>query len=186
MPALGLFLPALIFALACNLDTVLLAAGYALKGHKLPANGAAVIAAVTTVVTVLALFVGARAAEMLPLGGVHAFGSLILIFMGIWFLLDALAKRDTAPAPNVSGGSFAALCSLSAALGVNNAGAGVAAGISGVSPLWGGAVNFGVTLAALALGHRLGRLTAGKAMGGWALACSGLLLLLLGVLGLLS
>jgi putative Mn2+ efflux pump MntP len=123
---------------------------------------------------------------MMPIGGVHALGSLVLIFMGIWFLLDALAKRNTEPAPNVSGGSFAALCSLSAALGVNNTGAGVAAGISGVSPFWGGAVNFGVTLAALALGHKLGRLTAGKPMGGWALACSGFLLLLLGLWGLLT
>lgn len=183
---MGSFCPALIFALACNLDTVLLAAGHALDGNALSRYGAMIIATITTLVTVLALFLGARAAGMLPLGGIPAFGSLVLIFMGIWFLLDALAKRNMTPDPNVSGGDFAALCSLSAALGINNAGAGVAAGISGVSPLWGGTVNFGVTLIALALGHRLGRLTAGKPMGGWALACSGVLLLLLGLLGLLT
>ncbi len=183
---MGLFCPALIFALACNLDTVLLAAGHALDGNTLSRFGAMIIAIITTLVTVLALVLGARAASMLPLGGVHALGSLVLIFMGIWFLLDALAKRNTIPAPAVSGGGFAALCSLSAALGINNAGAGVAAGISGVSPLWGGTVNFGVTLIALALGHRLGRLTVGKPMGGWALGCSGVLLLLLGLWGLLT
>lgn len=176
--------PTLLFALACNLDTVLLAAGYSLSGCPLPGRGVPVIAAATTVITILALFLGAGAAPLLAPATAGALGRVVLAGMGLWFLLDALRRPVPAEAglEKVEAGMLG-LISLSAALGVNNAGAGVAAGLGGLSPLWGGAANFFVTLAALALGRRLGRLAAETAVGRWAQAASGALLLLLALLG---
>ena len=69
---------------------------------------------------------------------------------------------------------------LAAALAVNNAGAGVAAGISGLSPLGAAVCNFGVTLLFIPLGGWLGAGPAGRLLGKYALPLSGLLLVLLG------
>ena len=70
---------------------------------------------------------------------------------------------------------------LAAALAVNNAGVGAAAGVSGLNPHWAALGNFLATLAALALGYRLGAGPAGRLLGKYALPLSGLLLILLGV-----
>lgn len=180
-----LFSP-LLFALACNLDTVLLAAGCRLRGARLSPAEALVLAAVTTVITALALALGQRAARLLIPGLSEALGGLVLIGMGLWFLLDWLRRpvREDSVPPASPGP--AAWISLAAALGVNNAGAGVAAGVSGVSPFWGGAVNFAVTFLSLGLGHWLGcRAEEGRLLKQWALPASGLLLVVLGAIELL-
>ena len=68
---------------------------------------------------------------------------------------------------------------LSAALAVNNAGVGVAAGVTGLSPLLASGCNFFVTLFCLWLGRRLGKALAG--WGRWALPASGWMLVALGL-----
>ena len=71
--------------------------------------------------------------------------------------------------------------SLAAALAVNNAGVGVAAGVSGISPLWASVCNFVVTIVFLLLGRWLGRGVLGRFLGRFALPLSGALLVALGV-----
>ena len=73
------------------------------------------------------------------------------------------------------------LASLAAALAVNNAGVGVAAGVSGISPLWASVCNFVVTIVFLLLGRWLGRGVLGRFLGRFALPLSGALLVALGV-----
>ena len=170
----------LLFAVACNLDTVLLAAGFRLRGTRLSPSGALVIAALTTAITVLSLALGRQAACLLPPGLPESLGGLVLVAMGLWFLLDFLRNPEKAASlPPVSEGPPAWIV-LAAALGVNNAGAGVAAGVSGVGPLSGGAANFAVTLLSLALGRFLGSRAHRLRLDGWALPASGALLILLG------
>ena len=70
---------------------------------------------------------------------------------------------------------------LAAALAVNNAGVGVAAGASGVGPGRASRANFVLTLAALPLGRALGDRVAGRLLGKYALPLSGLILVGLGV-----
>lgn len=166
---------ALCFALACNLDTVLLAAGYGARGVRVSPLQSLVLAGVTTVVTACSLLLGAAAGAALPGRGAQALGGLALVGIGCWFLLDWLrgvVQGGTVPPPPGLTGWVA----LAAALAVNNAAAGVAAGAAGV-PVWAGAgSNFLLTLLALPLGRRLGGLAQGK----WALPLSGLLLVVLG------
>ena len=169
--------PTLCFALACNLDTLLLSAGYAVRGLRVSPAHALVLAAVTTLVTAFSLLLGGAAAAVLPSGAAQALGGLALVGIGCWFLLDWLrgvAQGEAAPEPPALAGWVA----LAAALAVNNAGAGVAAGAAGLSVIAAAVSNFLVTLLSLTLGRRLGRLP-----GRWkslALPLSGLLLVALG------
>lgn len=167
---------AVLFALACNLDTVLAAVGRGASGAAGRREDLAVALA-TTAVTFLSLLLGSTGGSLLPAALAERLGGLALTALGLWYLLDAL--RGKTEETGVDRGWLA----LSAALAVNNAGVGVAAGVTGLSPLLASACNFLVTLGALALGKRLG----GR-LAGWnrrALPLSGALLAALGVWQLL-
>jgi len=163
---------AFLLALACNLDTAAAAVGQGAKGEKLTLRTALAVAAATTVVTLFSLLLGAAGAALLPERLAERLGGLALAGLGLWYVLSALRGEDGAP----GGGSWLA---LSAALAVNNAGVGVAAGVSGLSPPLAAGCNFAVTLLALALGRALGeRLARWSAL---APLLSGVLLAALGV-----
>jgi len=165
---------AFLFALACNLDTVLAAVGQGARQEPLTLRSALAVAAVTTAVTLLSLLLGALGASLLPAGLSERLGGLALTALGLWYLLDALRGKTEGPE-----GPDRGWLALSAALAVNNAGVGVAAGVTGLSPLLASACNFLTTLAALALGRTLGQRLALR--GRWALPLSGALLVALGV-----
>lgn len=174
---------AFLFALACNLDTILLSMGYAVKGIHIDRGGTLVIALVTTFVTWLSLVLGETASRILAPGAPEVLGGIVLVGIGFWFLLDFLRQLGSPTAeeaPPQKPGIWGCV-SLAAALAVNNAGIGVAAGVAGLE-VWQAAVwNFLVTLLALPLGRALGRRLVGKFLGRYALPLSGLLLVMLGL-----
>lgn len=182
MDFLASLFAALIFSMACNLDTVMLSMGYALRGIHISLRAALLIAAVTTAVTWLSLALGDMAARLFPPGLPEVLGGLVLAGIGAWFLLDAL-RRSGREAPEEAPAARSALAwvALAAALAVNNAGAGVAAGVSGIGPALASGCNFAVTLLFLLLGRRLGRGPAGRFLGRYALPLSGALLVALGL-----
>ena len=174
---------AAVFAAACNLDTVLLAMGWAARGVR-PGRGQRLIIAVgTTLVTWLSLALGARASAA---GALPVLGGLVLVGMGLWCVLDWLRAGGQGEAVPAAGSSLWDCLSLAAALAVNNAGMGAAAGVSGVDPLWAAGANLVCTLAALPLGRALGDSLAGRLLGRFALPLSGLLLTVLGLWQLLA
>ena len=122
----------------------------------------------------LSLALGAVGAALLPEAVGERLGGLALTAMGLWYLLDALRGKTDAPAADSR--SWVA---LAAALAVNNAGVGVAAVITGMSPFLASGCNFFVTLAALVWGRKLGRKLAGWSA--LALPVSGALLVALGL-----
>ena len=166
-------------ALACNLDTVLLAAGYGARGTAISPVHSLVLAAVTTAVTWLSLVLGDRAGAVLSAPAAGVLGGLAIGAIGCWFLLDYLRGRGGEPEGPASPG-LGGWVSLAAALAVNNAGVGVAAGTAGISAPLAALANFLVTLAALPLGRRLGAGLAGRLLGKYALPLSGALLIALG------
>ena len=175
MEWLSLLLTAVLFAAACNLDTVILSMGYAVKGVRVSLSHSLIIWA--------SLLLGAGAARVLRGPLPNLLGGLVLAGIGAWFVLDWL--RRLGPAGEAEGENRAATLwgcvSLAAALAVNNAGIGVAAGVSGIAPGWAALANFLVTLAALPLGRALGDKLAGRLLGKYALPLSGALLVLLGI-----
>lgn len=183
MELFSAFGAALLFALACNLDTILLSMGYALKGISIPWSGTLMIALVTTGVTWLSLGLGEAASALFSPGISERLGGVVLVGIGCWFLLDSLRQREEKEMeelPNQAVGMWKWV-SLAAALAVNNAGIGVAAGVAGLN-LWEAAGgNFIVTLLFLPLGRMLGVKVAGRILGRYALPLSGGLLVLLGL-----
>ena len=177
---------AALFAAACNLDTVLLSAGFAARGVVLRRGYGLVIAALTTLITWLSLALGAGAAALLGGRTAQVLGGLVLAGMGAWFLLDWL-RRPTPPpegaeeAEEAEAAGLRGCVALAAALAVNNAGAGAAAGVSGISPGLAAAANLLATLGALPLGRMLGSRLAGRLLGKYALPLTGGLLILLGL-----
>ena len=178
---------AALFAAACNLDTVLLSAGFAARGVVLRRGYGLVIAALTTLITWLSLARGAGAAALLGGRTAQVRGGLVLAGMGAWFLLDWLRRPGPPPegAEEAEEAEAAAglrgCVALAAALAVNNAGAGAAAGVSGISPGLAAAANLLATLGALPLGRTLGSRLAGRLLGKYALPLTGGLLILLGL-----
>ena len=177
------------FAASCNLDTVILAMGYGARGIVLSRGHSLVLAAVTTGITWFSLALGEAAAGVLPPALSAVLGGMVLIGIGFWFVLDYLRDPSGSAGEGADAGRAGSLegcVSLAAALAVNNAGVGAAAGVAGVRPLWAAACNFAVTLAALPLGRLLGRGAPGRLLGRGASALSGALLVLLGLRSLLS
>lgn len=172
---------AFVFTLACNLDTVLLAMGYAVRGSHIPRGGVLIIALVTTVVTWLSLTLGDTAARLISPAAARVLGGLALVGIGLWFLLDCLRQLGSqAEQPMPESRGLWDCVALAAALAVNNAGVGVAAGAAGVDAPAAAVVNFAVTLLSLPLGWALGRRLAGVWLGQLALPLTGILLILLG------
>lgn len=176
---MALICSVVLFSLACNLDTLVLAMGFGLRGVHPTRGGCLTLAVVTTIITSLALLLGRLGGDLLPAPLAAKSGGLILMAIGLWMLLDCLKTvgQVQPPAPLTPVGGY---LSLAAALAFNNAGAGLAAGVGGMSPLWGGCVNFAVTLCFLPLGLFWGRRLQGGVMASLALPLSGLLLLALG------
>ena len=177
---------AALFAAACNLDTVLLSAGFAARGVVLRRGYGLVIAALTTLITWLSLALGAGAAALLGGRTAQVLGGLVLAGMGAWFLLDWLRRPGPPPegaeeAEEAEAAGLRGCVALAAALAVNNAGAGAAAGVSGISPGLAAAANLLATLGALPLGRMLGSRLAGRLLGKYALPLPGGLLILLGL-----
>ncbi len=182
MEWLSLLLAAVLFAAACNLDTVILSMGYAVKGVRVSLSHSLIIAALTTLITWASLLLGAGAARVLSGPLPNLLGGLVLVGIGIWLLVDCLRSLGKAgedgPPPPAHGWAWVA---LALALAVNNAGIGVAAGVSGLSPALCAGCNFVVTLLFLPLGQGLGSGRLGRLLGRYALPLSGALLIILGL-----
>ena len=86
-----------LFALACNLDTVLAAVGQGARGIPLGPRELFTAAGVTTAVTFLSLELGALGASFLPAGLAEKLGGLALAGLGLWYLLDALRGKNDPP-----------------------------------------------------------------------------------------
>lgn len=65
MEWLSLLLAAVLFAAACNLDTVILSMGYAVKGVRVSLSHSLIIAALTTLITWASLLLGGRGRPVL-------------------------------------------------------------------------------------------------------------------------
>lgn len=136
---MGEIISLLLFLLAANLDTVMLAMSWGLRQRRFSRKAVFVIAAVTTAATWLALALGGWAGSLLAGMLAKRLGGALLLAMGVWMLVDGLReKEDQAPVP----ASLAECGALALALGANNMGMGVGAGLAGLGPEVAALCNF--------------------------------------------
>lgn len=175
-------LSVLLLSLSANLDTLVVAASYGLRGRRVtPLNGL-LIALITTLATFLALAAGWVLAGALPQALPDLIGGVLLMMMGAWTVVTELFPQRGADTEQEPAGREARPVSLALALAVNNLGIGAAAGIARVSVLWMALFTFGFTLLFLWLGCWVGRRLGGRFSNRLASLCAGLLLLGLGFL----
>lgn len=101
--------------------------------------------------------------------------------IGLWFVLDWLRRAGGGGEPAAGRPPFGSACAWPPPWRSTTPGWARPPGVSGLNPHWAALGNFLATLAALALGYRLGAGPAGRLLGKYALPLSGLLLILLGV-----
>ena len=103
MEWLSLLLTAVLFAAACNLDTVILSMGYAVKGVRVSLSHSLIIAALTTLITWASLLLGAGAARVLRGPLPNLLGGLVLA--GWLRRLGPPGRRKGKTGPPPSGGA---------------------------------------------------------------------------------
>ena len=174
---MGQIISLLLFLLAANLDTVLLAMSWSLRQRRFSQKAVFMIAAITTAATWLALVLGGWAGSLMTGLMAKKLGGALLLAIGVWMLVDGLReKEDQAAIP----ATLAECGTVALALGVNNMGMGVGAGLAGLGPGLAALCNFLITVAAMALGGWLGHQAAGTWFSRWAPLASGILLIVLG------
>lgn len=172
---MGEVISLLLFLLAANLDTVLLAMSWSLRQRRFSKRAVLIIAAITTAATWLALVLGGWAGSLMAGPLAKKLGGALLLAIGVWILVDGLReKEEQAPVP----ATLAECGAVALALGVNNMGMGVGAGLAGLGPEAAALCNFLITIAAMALGSWLGHRAAGTWFSRWAPLLRALLIVL--------
>jgi putative sporulation protein YtaF len=197
-----LWLAAVVIAAVSNLDNLAAGVAFGMRDTRIAAAPNAMIAAVTMAATAGAMTSGRALSNVLPPSLAAALGASIISAIGVWTILASLhALRSPAssaePAigslqrnrhrPSLGPGrnkvvSLHEAFVLGVALSINNAAAGVGAGIAGVSPLATTLLAGALSLICIAGGSRVG-LSLGRLVGGSrASVISGLILLGLGAM----
>ena len=177
----GLMLSLLL--VSANLDTLLLSAIWHSGGRRVTGREYALLALTTSLMTGLALLAGQWGGGLWSVTAAKRLSALLLVGMGLWMLLDWLRKWGETAAETVrQPHSLASTLLLGLALGANNSGLGLAAGLAGISPVAAVIGNAVITLAALALGGCLAGRWLGKVLGDWQVPISGALLIIMGAL----
>lgn len=164
--------------LTANADTLLLAAGWALRRRQQTASASLLLAGSTSVLTALSLWVGQQTAFFFPAEAAKTAAAGLLTGLGLWVLVRSFREQSAEPVTQPMTPAETLL--LGGVLAVNNVGMGLAAGLAGMPPLWAGTINFFASLLCLRLGAVLGTYSLGTALGRWADAVSGVTLMALG------
>jgi putative sporulation protein YtaF len=195
-----LWVSAVLIAAVSNLDNLAVGLALGVRARTIAAAPNVVIAAVTMAGTAGAMTSSRALSRVLSPSLASALGSSIIIAIGAWTVVASLRamrsgelrsarhRHDRDAHDDELGENKVVSCrealTLGIALALNNAGAGVGAGIAGVSPiattLLAGALSLTFVAAGSRLGSALGTLVVGRrapVFSGCVLVCVGSLLL---------
>ena len=165
--------PSLLFGISASLDALLVGISYGLRKVRIRLWQNLVISLVTLSGTCLSVGLGAWLAPLLPGILSRLAGSLILIFLGLYYIMKWLSVILRGRAGSSPARSEASICSegesfppglslpevllLSLTLSVNNIGIGLSASMAGLPFLPAAAATFLCSVLLLLMGNRLGR-----------------------------
>ena len=192
-----LWLSALLIALVSNVDNLAAGVAFGMRGTRIAVAPNVIIAAVTMAATAGAMTSGHELSRLLSPELAAALGASIVSAIGVWTVLASLHDMRL-PASSrgdqlrggcsLFGGEFGRAESISCrealalgvALALNNAAAGVGAGVAGISPLVTTMLAGALSLICIREGSRVGMSLGRVAGGGWAPLISGLILVAVG------
>jgi len=198
-----LILSALSFSLSSNLDNVVIGIAYGIKKVRIDIIANLIIAIVTSTATFLSMLLGAYISKFLPHSIANAFGALVIIILGIYFVTQSIiklvnnTKSKELALKNISdmieyaeksdldsSGDISMSEALFIALGLtfNNLGTGIAASITGVSIQFTVISTFILSILSIVFGVAAGNHVLGKILGKYAPLLSGILLIILGII----
>lgn len=180
---------ALLFSISANIDAFVVGLSYGIKKQRIPVLTNLLISLITFAGTLLSLWVGLRAAALIPVAVSQIAGSTLLILLGLYYCfkyhLERLCKKDkgadslSAQAKSVLTGKEAAFLGLT--LTVNNAGMGIGASFAGIHFLLTSFLTLFFCGFFLLTGNRIGSRWAPGALAHRADLLSGVIIIVLGV-----
>jgi putative Mn2+ efflux pump MntP len=175
-----LWLSALLIAAVSNFDNLAAGVAFGMRDTRIAAAPNLLIAAVTMAATAGAMTSGHVLAPVLSPSLAATLGASIICAIGVWTVLASFHDVRVSARDKVI--TYREALALGAALALNNAAAGVGAGVAGISPLTTTVLAGALSLICVGGGSRVGMSLGRVVGGGWASRISGLLLLGLGAM----
>lgn len=199
------FLSSFIFAITVNIDNFAVGIAYGIKGIKVGQLGNLIIAFISAVGTFLSMSLGLIVCRYFPLKIANLMGSLILIGIGLWFIIDFLfkckkEKKESAESNNLPFNCIELLDSpekadldhsgtidhkesiaLAVALSLNNIGLGLGSSISGSNIFITTLLTFVISIPTIMIGCHLGNSWLSTILGKYTALISGMIVIGLGI-----
>lgn len=183
-------------ALSSSLDSLSVSISYGVKNVNLPFNSMLVVSIISTIGTFLSMYFGFNLLILTNENVINLIGSLILISLGLFFILESVKKNDIpityilenpvdADCDNSGSIELKESITLAIALAINNIGVGIASAIAGLNIVYTTLFTFVITLASLKVGFILGQKYLSNKFGNLAQVTSGLLIVFIGIIKLL-
>ncbi|MGJ7046110.1 sporulation membrane protein YtaF [Thermoanaerobacterium thermosulfurigenes] len=188
----------LLFSISANIDNFTVAIAYGIKKIRIGILSNILIALVSGIGTFLSMSIGLLINRFLPTNISNIVGSLILIMLGLWFILDYYKKRKTytfnfknnyeilinskiADTDNSKYIDMKESIILAFGLTINNLGLGIGASITGLNIYFTTLLTIIFSLLSILLGFMLGNTYLAKIFGNYAPLVSGILIVFLGI-----
>lgn len=200
---MALILSAVIYSISSNLDNLVVGIAYGIKKINIGILPNLVIAAITSIGTLLSMSLGTYISRFLPNSITNMLGAIVIVLLGLYFLIQSTlklindCKSKNLALKNISdmieyaeksdlnnSGDINIKEAFLVALGLtfNNLGTGLAASITGVNIPITVISTFIFSMLILMLGKSIGNNVLGTLCGKYAPLLSGILLIILGII----
>lgn len=185
----------IMFALSANIDTFIVGISYGIKKSRIPFVENVIISLITFAGTFLSICMGMQITLFIPAKAAQAFGSMILIMLGgyylVKFLIETIQGKCRTEQRNdgetqTRNITLKETIILSCALSVNNMGMGIGASIAGMGLISTSVSTLLFCMVFLYAGNKIGNVGVSEIMRKYSGPISGLILIVLGLYELLQ
>lgn len=190
-------LSSIVFAITVNIDNFAVGIAYGIKRIKIGILGNLIIAAISGLGTFFSMYLGFYISKIINLSVTNLLGSIIIIGIGLYFILDFFLKyykksnhfisiellENPEKADTDSSGHIdnKEALTLAFALSLNNLGLGMGSSISGVNIISTTLFTFLFSIPAIIIGYRFGNSFLSSLFGKYTSLISGLIIIFLGI-----
>lgn len=198
-------LSSFLFGISANIDNFTVGIAYGIKKIRIGIFSNLLIAIISAVGTFLSMSIGTIIVKFISPNIANILGSVILILIGLWFIIDFFIKQyskkvnepcniidnshrytkflntpELADADNSGIIDVKESISLAFALTINNIGVGIGASITGLNILLTTVITFVFSLITILFGYLVGNSYFSKLFGKYAPLVSGVIIIILG------